>query len=73
MSGEDMLRRTFLARAGLAALSTVSVVRSRDTSAQIAVPNSVGTESPRLKAPASACDCHMHIYDPARFRIERLS
>jgi len=44
-------------------------VRSRDTSAQIAVPNSVGTESPTLKAPAGACDCHMHIYDPARFRM----
>ena len=64
-----MRRRTFLARAGLAALSTAFVVRSRDTSAQIAVPNSVGTESPKLKAPAGACDCHMHIYDPARFRM----
>lgn len=31
------------------------------------VPNSSGTAPPRLKAPASACDCHMHIYDPARF------
>ena len=31
------------------------------------VPNSVGTGHPKLKAPAHACDCHMHIYDPARF------
>src|ERR1700757_2712570 len=31
------------------------------------VPNSVGTSHPKLKAPAHACDCHMHIYDPARF------
>ncbi len=31
------------------------------------VPNSVGTAPPKLKAPAHACDCHMHIYDPARF------
>jgi len=31
------------------------------------VPNSVGTEPPKLAAPANACDCHMHIYDPARF------
>jgi predicted TIM-barrel fold metal-dependent hydrolase len=69
MSEDDMRRRTFLARAGLAALSTAFVVRSRDTSGQIAVPNSVGTESPKLKAPAGACDCHMHIYDPARFRM----
>ena len=27
------------------------------------VPYSSGTEAPRLKAPANACDCHMHIYD----------
>jgi len=31
------------------------------------VPNSVGTGHPKLKAPVHACDCHMHIYDPARF------
>ncbi len=29
-----------------------------------AVPNSTGTEPPRLKAPANAADCHIHIYDP---------
>lgn len=34
---------------------------------QQAVPNSSGTEPPKLKAPANACDCHMHIYDGARF------
>ena len=27
------------------------------------VPYSSGTRRPRLKAPAGACDCHMHIYD----------
>jgi len=32
--------------------------------AQQAVPNSSGTERPKLKAPANAADCHMHIYDP---------
>ena len=31
------------------------------------VSNSVGTEPPKLKAPANAADCHMHTYDPARF------
>ncbi len=31
-----------------------------------AVPHSSGTNRPRLKAPANAADCHMHIYD-ARF------
>jgi predicted TIM-barrel fold metal-dependent hydrolase len=35
--------------------------------AQEAVPNSSGTERPKLKAPPQSCDCHQHIYDPARF------
>jgi D-galactarolactone isomerase len=30
----------------------------------IQVPNSSGTSKPRFKAPADACDCHLHIYDP---------
>lgn len=28
-----------------------------------AVPNSTGTQPPRLKTPERACDCHLHIYD----------
>jgi D-galactarolactone isomerase len=67
MIDDKMFRRTFLERAGLATLSSGFVVQSRDTRAEIAVPNSTGTGSPTLKAPANACDCHMHIYDPARF------
>jgi predicted TIM-barrel fold metal-dependent hydrolase len=35
--------------------------------AQHTVPNSAGIEAPKLKAPANACDCHMHIYDGDRF------
>ena len=35
------------------------------------VPNSSGTAPPRLKAPLNACDCHMHIYDGARFPPSR--
>jgi predicted TIM-barrel fold metal-dependent hydrolase len=31
------------------------------------VPHSSGTAAPKLKLPANACDCHMHIYDAARF------
>jgi len=31
------------------------------------VPNSAGTDPPKLAAPPNACDCHMHIYDAARF------
>lgn len=34
---------------------------------QEAVPNSAGTDPPKLEAPPGACDCHMHIYDAARF------
>lgn len=33
------------------------------------IPNSSGTAPPKLKAPANACDCHHHIYDPARFAL----
>lgn len=32
-------------------------------SEMIAVPNSAGTAAPRLKAPANACDSHIHILD----------
>ncbi len=55
-------RRTFLAAVGAGL-----VVQPRGVNAQTLVPNSAGTDSPRLKAPANAADCHMHIYDPARF------
>jgi D-galactarolactone isomerase len=27
-------------------------------------PHSAGTRAPKLAAPAGACDCHMHIFDP---------
>ena len=36
--------------------------------AAMQVPDSSGAAaSPKLRAPADACDCHMHIYDGARF------
>src|ERR1043165_3339363 len=54
-------RRSFLAgAAGLAASGMTA-------QAQHNVPNSSGSEAPKLKAPANAADCHMHIYDGARF------
>ena len=31
------------------------------------VPNSSGTAAPKLATPPNACDCHMHIYDGARY------
>ena len=64
-----MTRRTFLEKAGLGSAAASAIVQSRSTHAQGAVSNSSGSEPPRLKAPANACDCHMHIYDPARFRM----
>jgi D-galactarolactone isomerase len=65
-------RRTFIKAASLAAIAaTTSGVSMREGSAQQAqqVPNSSGTAPPKLKAPANACDCHHHIYDPARFAM----
>src|SRR5438045_7512746 len=58
---EAIRRRSFLAGAGALVASGMTA------QAQHNVPNSAGTEAPKLKAPANACDCHMHIYDGARF------
>jgi D-galactarolactone isomerase len=58
-------RRTFLH--GAAALAAMGALRSEASLAQQAVPNSAGTEPPRLKVPANSCDCHIHIFDGARF------
>ncbi len=59
-------RRAFIAGTAFAAI-TASAIGVRGAHAQVQVPNSSGTASAKLKAPANACDCHMHIYDPARF------
>ena len=56
-----MGRRTFLVGASAA------VAAGTPAQAQHTVPNSDGSEAPKLKAPANACDCHMHIYDGDRF------
>ena len=64
MTGDKALgRRTFLKGSGLVALSALGALRSEDAAAQVVVPNSAGTEPPKLKVPANACDCHHHIYD----------
>ena len=57
-------RRTVLKVAGLAAVAAGAPVQQSQAQT---VPNSAGTETPKLKAPANACDCHMHIYDADRF------
>ena len=66
-------RRAFLKRAGFAAVGASLTGHARDALAQAqavfpnGVPNSTGTEAPRLVAPSYACDSHMHIYDPGHF------
>jgi len=72
MSERTIGRRTFLAGAGAALLGVAAGLRVNDNFAQeaIAVPNSAGTDAPKLKVPAGACDCHHHIYD-ARFPFSR--
>ncbi len=56
-------RRDFMKAAGVLAMTAAaSSLGMRGASAQ-QVPYSSGTEAPKLKAPANACDCHMHIYD----------
>ena len=57
-----LARREFLKAASVAAVAAMSGVCSRSAGAQV-VPWSAGTEPPKLKAPANACDCHMHIYN----------
>jgi predicted TIM-barrel fold metal-dependent hydrolase len=68
MNGTMIARRGVLNGAALALLS--ATVGGRESRAQ-AVPNSSGAEAPMLKAPAHACDCHMHIYDAERFPPSR--
>jgi D-galactarolactone isomerase len=63
----EVARRRFLKQCGLAVLGTSAGMLSPETYAHGVVPNSAGTDLPRLKAPANACDCHFHIYDAHRF------
>ena len=68
MSGGNLTRRTLIKATGLmtvAAISRTCVPGSlaAPSSTEHPVPNSSGTEAPGLRAPANACDCHMHIYD----------
>jgi len=55
-------RRVMKTAGAMALVAAAGAVRSEQAFAQ-QVPWSSGTESPKLKAPANACDCHMHIYD----------
>jgi D-galactarolactone isomerase len=59
-------RRAFLKSGSLVAMGAAGVLSSHESDAQT-VPNSAGSDAPRLKAPPNACDCHHHIYDAVRF------
>jgi predicted TIM-barrel fold metal-dependent hydrolase len=61
-------RRLVLQGAGCATLVAATSIGTKEARAQQAVPYSAGTEAPKLKAPAGATDCHMHIYD-SRFPV----
>jgi len=69
MSRNRFTRRTFIKGAGVLTVAAVGGIYLPQgllaaSSEEFHVPNSSGTEAPRFKAPANACDCHFHIYDP---------
>jgi hypothetical protein len=57
MSRTEISRRRVFKEMSLAALFAASGVTVPEACAQIEVPNSAGTDLPKLKAPANACDC----------------
>jgi hypothetical protein len=68
MSNSKFTRRTFIKATGLMTVAAVSRIYipeslAAPSSAEQQVPNSSGTEAPKLKAPGNACDCHIHVYD----------
>jgi D-galactarolactone isomerase len=73
MKGNTITRRTFLKGTGLtlASLDGIQIVQSIVSQTILAeelpVPCSRGTQRTKFKLPSNACDCHHHIYDPARF------
>jgi predicted TIM-barrel fold metal-dependent hydrolase len=56
-------RRTLMGAGAAMATTAIGLGRIETSQAQQRVPYSSGTELPKLKTPANACDCHMHIYD----------
>jgi len=60
-------RRTFIKGVSMVAIASTGSAVAFGGSQPQQVPNSSGTESPKLKAPAGSCDCHHHIYDASRF------
>jgi predicted TIM-barrel fold metal-dependent hydrolase len=60
-------RRTFIKGASALAATASGLSPGHTQPA----PNSSGSEPAKLKAPAGACDCHHHLYDPIRFPPSR--
>lgn len=63
MNSQVTGRRAFLKSVGATA---ATIALHAQQSKRDPVPNSSGTEAPKFRVPAYACDCHHHIYD-ARF------
>ena len=61
MSQSALGRRPFLQGVGVAALAAAGL-SAQEAQAQQVLWSS-GTDLPKLKMPADACDCHHHIYD----------
>ena len=64
-----IVRRDFIKGASLLAVTAAASGLAVPAADAQQIPNSTGTEQPKLKAPPNAADCHMHIYDPARFAM----
>jgi D-galactarolactone isomerase len=68
MNSSNFTRRTLIKASGLVTLAAISRIcipgsLAAPSPTERTVPNSSGTEPPKLRAPANACDCHIHIYD----------
>jgi D-galactarolactone isomerase len=68
MPGTPWVRRELLKVMSAGAATGFLAGSGRDAWAQ-PVKWSTGTEPPKLKAPANACDCHHHIYD-AKYPVD---
>jgi predicted TIM-barrel fold metal-dependent hydrolase len=64
---DNIARRVLLRAMGATVMAAGGFGASQGQTHEPA-PWSSGTESPKLKAPLNACDCHMHIYD-SRFPV----
>lgn len=58
-------RREFLRKTGMTAIAAAGglALGAGVRADEVRVPYSAGTARPTLKAPANACDCHIHFYD----------